>query len=182
MHGGPVRLVTPGFYGTMHVKWLSRLRIEDRETFNHHQVRRYRTPLVPLEPGSKFISDLDNSEPNWGMRVKSVFFAPLDGERLMPGAVPLSGVAWNDGAYRIERVEVSSDGGRTWQQTELEKPASPYAWHPWKTVLKLERGQHDLRCRAVDARGRSQPYAGAVDWNPAGYCWSGVETIRVHVE
>ncbi len=71
VHGGPVRLVTPGYYATMNVKWLTRLRFEDRESENHHHVGRYRTPLTQLKPGTPFKSTLDNSEPNWRMRIKS---------------------------------------------------------------------------------------------------------------
>ena len=97
VHGGPVRLVTPGYYATMNVKWLSRLRFEERESSNHHHAGRYRTPLRAISPGSKFATTLDNSEPNWNMRIKSVIFAPLEGEKLSAGKVTISGVAWNDG-------------------------------------------------------------------------------------
>lgn len=181
VHGGPVRLVTPGYYGTMNVKWVNRLRIEDRETYNHHQVHRYRTPKRQIAPGSKFTYDLANSEPNWRMRTKSVFFNPRNGQRLSAGDVQLSGVAFNDGTYTLEAVEVSSDRGKTWTRAALEMPGSPYAWHHWKLSLKLPAGEHELRCRAIDARGRTQPADGSVDWNPSGYAWSGVETVRITV-
>ena len=179
VHGGPLRLVTPGYYGTMHVKWLSRLRFEGRETVNHHQVKRYRTPLKPIEPGSQFDYGLENSEPNWNMKIKSVIFAPLDGQRIPAGRGTLSGVAWNDGVVRIEAVEWSASGGRTWQRSELEAPGSPYAWYRWQANLKLEPGEHKLMCRAVDRLGRTQPLDGSVGWNPAGYGWNGVQSITV---
>lgn len=179
VHGGPIRLVTPGYYGTMNVKWLSRLRLEATETFNHHQVRRYRTPRVLLAPGTRFTPGLDNSDPNWGMRIKSLFFAPLDGQRVRAGSVEARGVAWNDGSCKIEAVELSRDGGLSWQQARLEAPASPYAWYHWKAVMELRQGDHSLSCRAVDVLGRSQPLRGAVTWNPAGYAWNGVHTIKV---
>lgn len=179
VHGGPVRLVTPGFYGTMNVKWVTRLVLADRETFNHHQVARYRTPLRPIRPGSKFTSTLENSEANWNMRIKSVFFAPLAGERVTAGNVELRGVAWNDGQVPIASVELSSDGGKRWQQAQLRVPDSPFAWYPWHASLELAPGRHELRCRAVDALGRTQPYDGSVDWNPSGYAWHGVESIEI---
>lgn len=181
VHGGPVRLVTPGYYGTMHIKWLGRLRLEPRETLNHHQVRRYRTPLAPIEPGSDFAYGLDNSEPNWRMRIKSVIFAPLDGESLKPGEVEVRGVAWNDGAARIEAVEVSTDGGHTWRGAEFDRPDSPYAWHPWRMRLKLPVGEQRIAARAIDALGRTQPLDGAIGWNPAGYAWNGVHQVRVTI-
>jgi sulfite oxidase len=181
VHGGPVRLVTPGYYGTMHVKWLSRLRLEPRETFNHHQRRRYRTPTATIKPGTDFVYDFENSEANWRMRIKSVIFAPLEGETLKAGDVEVHGVAWNDGAARLETVEISFDDGETWRRTELKTPSSPYAWHPWNTRLKLSRGKCRILARAVDTLGRSQPLDGAIDWNPAGYGWLGVHAVEVTV-
>lgn len=179
LHGGPVRLVTPGFYGTMHVKWLDRVRFEAVESANHHQVKRYRTPLKPIRPGSEFDYGLDNSEPNWNMRIKCVLFSPTNGTKSADGRIVLRGAAWNDGAAAIEAVEYTLDGGRTWTRAELNRPASRYAWHPFRAELKLPPGKHEIVCRAVDALGRTQPFDGAVDWNPAGYCWHGAE--RVHV-
>jgi sulfite oxidase len=179
IHGGPLRLVTPGYYGTMNIKWLSRLRLEPCETFNHHQVHRYRTPHVPIPPGSEFKYSLQNSEPNWRMKIKSVIFAPLEGERMKPGPVEIRGVAWNDGSCRIDAVELSRDGGQTWHRTKLEVPESLYAWYPWSTTLTMPAGEQLIQCRAVDALGRTQPIHGAVHWNPAGYAWNGVHGVKV---
>jgi len=181
VHGGPLRLITPGYYGTMQVKWLTRLRFEGQETVNHHQVKRYRTPLKPIEPGSKFDYGFDNSEPNWNMKIKSLMFSPLDGERLSPGRALLRGVAWNDGIARIDAVEWSQNGGKTWQRAELQVPGSPYAWYPWQADIKLDAGEHVLMCRAVDRLGRTQPLDGAVGWNPAGYGWNGVQSVKITV-
>jgi DMSO/TMAO reductase YedYZ molybdopterin-dependent catalytic subunit len=181
VHGGPLRLVTPGYYGTMHVKWLTRLRLEPRETVNHHQVKRYRTPLRPIEPGCEFDYGFTNSEPNWNMRIKSVVFAPGDGATLPSGKTSLRGVAWNDGTARIDAVEYSTDGGRQWNRAELQRPTSPYAWHPFETNIDLPPGKHTIVCRAVDTLGRTQPRNGAIDWNPAGYGWHGADAVTVEV-
>jgi DMSO/TMAO reductase YedYZ molybdopterin-dependent catalytic subunit len=180
-HGGPIRLVTPGYYGTMNVKWLSHLRFEAQESKNHHQVGRYRTPLVRLKPGSKFESTLANSEANWEMRIKSVIFAPLEGAKLSAGQIEIRGVAWNDGQTKIESVDVSTDNGQSWQRAELTYPKSPYAWHPWKVSLKLPAGKHKLLSRAVDVAGRAQPLDGSVGWNPAGYAWNGADLVNIEV-
>lgn len=180
-HGGPVRLVTPGYYGTMHVKWLSRLRIETRETFNHHQRRRYRTPRDPIKPGSEFEYDFGNSDANWRMRIKSTIFSPLEGESVEAGEVEVRGVAFNDGAAKIDVVELSLDDGRTWQRAKLETPDSPYAWYPWSATLIVKKGKQRLLARAIDALGRSQPLDGAIGWNPAGYGWNGVHRVEFQV-
>lgn len=180
VHGGPLRLVTPGYYATMNVKWLSRLRFEAGESKNHHHVGRYRTPLWTIEPGSKFTTTLDNSEPNWNMRIKSVIFGPLDGERLAPGMIEVRGVAWNDGTAKIDAVEISTSGGNMWRRAEFKRPKSPYAWHPWSIMLDLSRGT-TIQCRAIDALGRTQPPDGSIAWNPAGYAWNGVDLVTVMV-
>src|SRR5262249_51948590 len=155
--GGPVRLVTPGFYATMNVKWLTKLRFEAEESSNHHHVGRYRTPRVPIQPGSKFTSTLANSDANWNMKIKSVIFSPLNDEIVPAGKVKVSGVAWNDGLTRIETVEVSTDIGQTWQTAVLRQPKSPFAWYPWSITVDLRSGPRGIRCRAIDGRGRGQP-------------------------
>ncbi|HEX7449256.1 MAG TPA: sulfite oxidase [Pirellulales bacterium] len=179
VHGGPVRLVTPGYYGTMQVKWLTRLRFESRETFNHHQRRRYRTPREPIAPGSEFAYDFDNSDSNWRMRIKSIIFSPLDGETLDAGRVQISGVAFNDGEAKIDSVDVSIDGGGAWHRATLDAPDSPYAWYHWSLTLRLPSGPQRIMARATDALGRTQPLDGAIGWNPAGYGWNGVQTVSV---
>jgi sulfite oxidase len=181
VHGGPLRLITPGYYATMNVKWLSRLRFEAQESTNHHHVGRYRTPLKPIAPGSKFTSTLDNSEPNWNMRIKSVIFTPLDGEKLSAGKIELRGVAWNDGTAEIEAVEVATRGASVWQRAEFKRPKSPYAWYPWSLMIDLPIGKTTILVRAVDALGRTQPLDGSIAWNPAGYAWSGVDSVTVTV-
>lgn len=182
-HGGPVRLVTPGYYGTMHVKWLSRIRFETSETANHHQIRRYRTPYDPVKPGAEFQYDLSNSEPNWRMRIKSIILSPGDGAKIERASQPeheltVAGVAFNDGSCRVDRVEISTDGD-VWRRVPVEVPESPFAWYRWSTTIVLKPGEQTIRCRAIDALGRTQPLDGSIHWNPAGYAWNGVHTVRV---
>ncbi len=179
VHGGPVRLVTPGYYGTMQVKWVSKLRFEAAESANYHHMPRYRTPLRPMAAGGKFTATFENSEPNWDMKIKSVIFSPLESEKVSNGKeVVVSGVAWNDGAAKISSVEVSTDNGQTWTRAELKAPASRFAWHPWRASLTLAAGSYSVRSRAIDALGRTQPIDGSIAWNPAGYAWNGVDEVK----
>jgi DMSO/TMAO reductase YedYZ molybdopterin-dependent catalytic subunit len=180
-HGGPVRLVTPGYYATMNVKWLGRLRFEETETANYHQVRRYRTPREPIPVGSEFTYGLQNSEPNWRMRTKSVIFAPLEGERVAAGDVDIRGVAWNDGATPIETVLVSTGNDMAWRPARIVTAGGPYAWQHWSLTLDLQPGEYRLSARAVDALGRTQPLSPAAHWNPAGYAFNGVHSVKVIV-
>ncbi len=181
VHGGPVRLVTGGYYGTMHVKWISRLRFDAEESNHTSQVPQYRTPLVPIAPGEPFEATLTNSEPNWRMKIKSVVLAPLPGAKLPAGEVSASGVAFNDGEAAIETVLVSGDAGRTWQRAEVDAPDSPYAWYRWQARLKLPAGRQQIWARAIDKLGRTQPLDGTIHWNPQGYTWNGVDKIDVTV-
>lgn len=181
IHGGPVRLVTPGYYATMHIKWLARLRFEREETRNYNQIPRYRVPLGRLQPGRAIVYTFDNSRPTYGMNVKSVVLQPRPDAVLPAGEVAAHGVAFNDGAAPIESVELSWDGGTVWRRADLETPSSPFAWYRWRARTRLEAGRYELWVRATDALGRSQPLDGAIRWNPSGYEWNGVERIPVTV-
>jgi sulfite oxidase len=182
IHGGPVRLVTPGLFGTMQIKWLTRLRFETAESPNFYHATEYRMPLSLLKPGEKFRFTLENSRPTWDIRLMSYILDPLPGAKLKAGPITVSGVAYNDGKAPIESVLVSVDRGQRWQPAEFEVPESPYAWYQWKTEKRLEPGTHEIWARATDALGRSQPLDGKIFWNPNGYEWTGVFKNEVIVK
>jgi DMSO/TMAO reductase YedYZ molybdopterin-dependent catalytic subunit len=182
IHGGPVRLVTPGLFGTMQVKWLARLRFETTESLNFHHATEYRVPLSPVKPGDRFEFTLENSRPTWDLRLMSYILDPEPGATMKAGAVTVSGVAFNDGKVPVESVLVSFDRGRSWQPATLEIPDSPYAWYRWTTQTTLEPGKYEIWARATDALGRSQPLDGRVHWNPNGYEWTGVFKNKLTVE
>src|SRR5690606_30840388 len=109
IHGGPVRLVTPGVFGTMHLKWLSKLTFAGEESQNENHARRYRVPKRRIKPGEEFTADLNNSRFNWRMNVKSVVLEPAPGAEVKAGSNTIRGVAFNDGAAPIDVVLVSTD-------------------------------------------------------------------------
>jgi len=181
IHGGPVRLVTPGFFGTMQLKWLSRLRFETAESPSFYHADEYRVPLSPVKPGERFRFTLENSRPTWFIRLMSYILDPLPEAKLKAGPVFVSGVAYNDGSARLESVLVSFDRGQSWQPAKFETPDSPYAWYQWTTETELQPGVHEIWSRAIDALGRIQPLDGSVHWNPNGYEWTGVFKSKVTV-
>ena len=181
IHGGPVRLITPGVYGTMQMKWLSRLRFETRETTNHNHAVRYRVPRKPIKPGSEYSFTFDNSDFNWNMKVKTVLLSPAPGAIVPAGKVRVEGVAFNDGQAAIETVLVSLDKGQSWQRARLEAPDGKYAWTRFRHEFALNKGRHSIWTRATDQWGRSQPLDGSIAWNPSGYEWNGVEQIDLVV-
>ena len=182
IHGGPVRLVTPGLFGTMQVKWLRRLRFETAESPNFYHATEYRVPLSLLKPGEKFRFTMENSRPTWDIRLMSYILNPESGAKLKAGSVTVKGVAYNDGSVRLESVLVSCDRGQNWQPAKFEIPDSPYAWHRWTTKVNLEPGVHEIWSRAIDALGCTQPLEGSIFWNPNGYEWTGVFKVEVRVE
>ena len=187
IHGGPLRLVLPGYYGSMNVKWVSRLRFEEQASKSRHHAQRYRTFRERIVPGSAPEVTTEATRPTWRQKVKSVIWSPLNGETLFPGPVTVSGVAWNDGRSEIVAVELSLDGGITWRRAHLDAPLSAYGWYPWRLALWYGSNPHldqagtpaEFRVRAFDALGRSQPGDGTVHWNPSGYEWFGVDSVKV---
>lgn len=180
-HGGPVRLVIPGFYGVNNIKWVKRLRLEARETPNVAQRDRYRLPNNIITPGESFSFTSENSSPNWHQRIKSIIWSPVQDETV-PESFNVAGAAWNDGKAPIISIMVSVDSGQTWQKADMEAPASPYAWYLWQTSIKAKtRGPVEIWAMAADALGRTQPIDGTLFWSPKGYEWNGVDKIKVTV-
>ena len=179
-HGGPLRLVMPGYFATVNVKWLSSLILTEFESENEAQQERYRMPT---------------GEACWRMPLKSVVWSPLTGE-VVRGPVLLSGAAWNDGSTPLERVEISLDEGVNWMDTRLESfsqrpqldwpPVDPsserFGWVRWTLELDLNPGACEVWSRAVDAAGNMQLLEGDERWNVEGYEWSGVDKVRFTVE
>ena len=182
IHGGPVRLVTPGLFGTMQIKWVTRLRFETAESPNFYHATEYRMPNTRMEPGSKFKFTLENSRPTWDIRLMSYILDPLPGAKLKAGPISISGVAYNDGKAAIESVLVSVDKGKSWTPAEFDVPESPYSWYEWKAEKTLGPGTHEIWARATDLLGRSQPLDGKIYWNPNGYEWTGIFKNEVTVE
>jgi DMSO/TMAO reductase YedYZ molybdopterin-dependent catalytic subunit len=182
-HGGPVRLIIPGYYGNMNVKMLTSLLFEAEETPSFYQRTGYRMPKeLPAGDGFRATDyTIFNSEPTYGHAIKSVIFSPLPIDNPKRGAVEVTGVAFNDGEAPITKVEVSTDGGDTWANAEIEKPDSPWAWHHFKAKGKLASGKNTIMSRATDALGRTQPLDGLTRWQPRGYEWNGVEHLELTV-
>ncbi|WP_117237326.1 sulfite oxidase [Thermus sediminis] len=189
VHGGPVRLVFPGYFGVNNVKWVERIEFADAENTTPEQMPRYRVPVIPnthlpflpQEPGSRYPYSFTNSRPNWLVNVNSFIFAPLEGQTVEGPYVRVEGVAFNDGIVPIVSVEVSTNGGRTWSRANLATQERTFSWVGWRTTLLLRSGQHEVMVRAWDAAGRSQPLDGNLAWNERGYEWNGVMRVKFNV-
>jgi hypothetical protein len=86
------------------------------------------------------------------------------------------GIAF-DGGHGIKEVALSSDGGKTWQATQLGRELGKYSFRPWQATVKLPAGAQVLMVRATSRSGEVQPMEAR--WNPAGYMRNVVETVHV---
>jgi sulfite oxidase len=181
IHGGPVRLVTPGYFGTMQVKWLNSLEFAAEETLAESHTVRYRMPNAILKPGSEYVYNPANSRSGWMMNVKSVML--VENGKTFPAGKPVvvEGVAFNDGQCGIEAVLVSTNRGQSWTPAKLVPGQSPYAWSRWSVELAPQPGTVEVWSRAIDELGRTQPIDGKRIWNPAGYEYNAVDKRVVMV-
>ncbi|MCR9197576.1 MAG: sulfite oxidase [Planctomycetaceae bacterium] len=181
IHGGPVRLITPGVYATMNVKWLTQLSFLAEESTNYNHVPRYRVPRQPIAPGTEYEFTLENSSFNWNMKTKSVLLTPTEGTPVKAGRTTIKGVAFNDGTAKLTSVYVSLDQGQSWSAAKLTHSDSRYGWTQFQLDATFAAGQQHIWSRAVDEFGRTQPLNGSVAWNPRGYEWNGIDQIVVDV-
>jgi len=171
VHGGPVRLIMPGYYATVNVKWLRRLTLTEHETTHEAQQQRYRVP-----------DGRGGTRPCWRQAVKSIIWSPEAGEQRASGVIDVTGAAWTDGSTHVHRVDVSVDGGVTWTRADLEACASTFAWRRWRARVMVVPGECVLMSRAIDASGRAQPLDGDDSINPDGYEWNGVDRVTVTID
>jgi sulfane dehydrogenase subunit SoxC len=149
--GYPLRLLLPGWEGNACIKWLRRLKLGTEPSMTREETSHY-TDLMPDGKARQF---------TMVMEAKSVITSPSGGQRVPSGFVEIRGLAWS-GRGRITKVEVSTDGGRSWHAAILEGPVLPkchtrfrFAWH-WL-------GQETvLQSRCIDETGYVQPSRGAL--------------------
>jgi sulfite oxidase len=178
LHGFPVRLVVPGWDGTSWVKWVTTLTVANEPDNGFFMNPAYRFPKHPVAPGTAANpADLEMIE---AMPVKSYITSPEDQARIATGSTTLRGIAWA-GEQRIERVEVSTDGGRRWSNAELSRQNLPFAWRLWSIAwTPPEAGYYTILSRATDSAGSVQPVTAT--WNPSGYLYNAIDQVGVLVE
>ena len=174
-HGFPLRLVVPGWYGMTNVKWLARITLLEEAFDGYQNSVAYRMYDADGEPG----------EPLTRMLPRSLMVPPgvpdfMTRRRfLAPGPVTLRGRAWS-GFGAVERVEVSTDGGESFDDATLDEPVGAAAWRG----LALRLGRPAGRVRAVLPRHATPPATQqplAPPWNLKGYANNAVDRIPVEV-
>ena len=161
-HGGPLRMVVPGYYGVNNVKYVKKVAFTENQTDAKIQASGYRIRDV----GVKGAPDQPSM---WEMNVKSWVTAPLESGKT--GRNMIYGVAFG-GTVALEKVDVSVDGGKTWKQARFLGPdLGPYAWRPFVLAADLPAGEYRIVSRATDVEGNTQP-EGRVE-NERGYGHNG---------
>lgn len=177
-HGFPARALVPGWVGAASCKWLTEIKVLDKEFEGNFMKPGYRFPNHAVEPGGTV--NPDDTHPLTALNVKSLIAAPGEGARLKSRAVQVRGVAWA-GEAEITKVEISTDSGSTWVPAQLGKENAKYAWRLWSYSWKpAKTGDYVILSRASDSEGRVQP--ATPQWNPSGYLNNAIDQVKVHVQ
>jgi sulfite oxidase len=177
VHGGPVRVVVPGYIGARSVKWVNEITVQPGPSENYFQASDYR--ILPPE------ADPYTAAPGEGISLSSLplncdILVPGDDEVIPAGPLRISGWALAGDGRGIGRVDVSLDEGRTWRQADLQPVISQWAWRLWSMTVEARPGPITVTARAWDDTGVTQPESPAPLWNPRGYgnnAWARVKAF-----
>ena len=172
-HGFPVRILVPGWVGIGNVKWLGRIEVSETALYTEYNTKKYIMIGPDYKPNPPALGPALTTQ-----KVKSAFELPWDGET-SGGQRLLRGRSWS-GEGRITKVDVSLDGGKTWQHTRLREPNIAQAWVRWDLDWDATPGSYKLQARATDNKGNTQP--DRIPFNEEGYFHWAVVTHPIRVK
>ena len=144
--GYPARLLLPGWEGNANVKWLRRLELADRPFMTREETSKYTDPLVDGAARQfSFIFD-----------ARSIITSPAYPEVVQPGWNEIRGIAWS-GRGSVAQVDISADGGQSWQAARLQDPVLPQAHTRFRYLWNWDGEETEIMSRAVDETGYVQP-------------------------
>ena len=171
--GYPMRLLLPGWEGNTNVKWLHSLKLTDQAYMARDETAKY-SDLMPDGKARIF---------TYNMEAKSVITFPSGGQKLPgPGLYELTGLAWS-GAGKIERVEITTDGGKTWTDARLQEPRLPIAFTRFRLPWRFDGRETVIASRATDETGYVQPTREAliaVRGTNSGYHFNGMKFWKIN--
>jgi DMSO/TMAO reductase YedYZ molybdopterin-dependent catalytic subunit len=179
LNGFPLRLVVPGWYSTYWVKMLNDIELLDAPDRNFWMTAAYRipdTPFANVKPGESGFKTVPINR----MVPRSFFTNVTNNTTVKPGAlVPLRGIAFG-GDCGVSRVELSADGGKSWQRTTLGTDEGAYSFRQWSlTVTAPQSGTLALAVRCTNTKAEAQPPD--ANWNGGGVMRNVIESVSVAV-
>jgi DMSO/TMAO reductase YedYZ molybdopterin-dependent catalytic subunit len=178
LNGFPLRLVVPGWYATYWVKAVNDIEILDRPDDNFWTKNAY---LIPDTPQADMKPDQTGVKmvPINRMVPRSFITNVKSGETVRANASTLvRGIAFG-GDTGVAGVDLSSDGGKTWQATTLGKDEGKFSFRQWQAPVTLAAGNYTLMVRCTNSSGVAQP--DQVNWNPSGFMRNVIETTPIVV-
>lgn len=168
-HGFPLRALALGWTGANCVKWLDKITVLKEPFSGFYMDGVYR---IFAEGQDSTTGTVVTS-----LSLKSIITQPGADEVLPIGDITILGAAYA-GEKQVARVEISTDGGSTWQAAAFIGPDEPFAWRQWQYVYAVAQpGSYTVMSRATDSEGRQQPMQAT--WNKLGYGNNGVREHRV---
>jgi len=161
-HGGPLRLLVPGWYGMASVKWLAQIQVLDRPFAGFFQKDRYVIDGRPLR----------------GIEPRAVITSPAEGADVSRGQVDVRGYAWS-GHAPLAGIDLMKSDGTPLGSMTVPPDAPAFAWHEFGFRLSLDPGEYILIARATDRGGNTQPLSPR--WNALGYANNAVRPVRIRV-
>lgn len=189
-HGYPVRVIVPGVVGARNVKWLGKITISKEESDSHWQQKDYKgfSPTTDWDT-----VDFTTSPAIQNMPVTSAICSPRNGEEVSVsdkegGFVIVKGYAWSGGGNKIVRVDVTADGGKTWQVADLEQgdeaSGRHYGWTLWTTKISVGTSKvssMEIWSKAVDSNYNCQPESFENTWNLRGVLSHAYSRVKVQL-
>jgi sulfite oxidase len=173
LHGGPLRLIVPGWAGNNWIKWVRRIVVAREEAPGFYMQTGYRLPRSPLPAGAT--PKPEDMVPVTWLNVKSLITWPDRDAALGRERHAVRGVAWT-GQGHVTSVEFSTDRDPRWRPAALTTGPRPGSWRQFRVDWEpQEAGRHVLRVRATDSNGTVQPQTPA--WNKSGYLWNGIDEV-----
>jgi len=180
LNGYPLKLVVPGWYATYWVGMLNEINIV-QDTFKGFWMRKAYLKPQGVPNGNETPDSLSKKmEPVSTMDVRSIFVSPEPDSILHPGTeYEIQGLAF-DAGFGITKVEITTDDGKHWTDTQLDLELGKYAWRRWRYNWKpTATGHVTFKIRATTVAGETQPEH---QWNRSGYLRNEIESLELMVK
>lgn len=143
--GYPARLLLPGWEGNMNIKWLRRIELGDEPYMTREETSKY---TYPVKDKIRMFS--------FEMDARSIITYPSYPQKIKTGWIEIRGIAWS-GRGIITKVEISIDGGRSWNEAQLQGPVLSKAHTYFRHLWQWDGSATEILSRAIDETGYTQP-------------------------